>query len=63
MLLILRWIEDGKDAFGLPAENAAWLVAVNRSPHAVTFTVDCSVAGHGLYNGRIGPEEARFIEL
>ncbi len=63
LLLILRWISDGKDVFGLPAPNAAWLVAVNRSMNDVSFTVDCSAAGHGLYHGRIGPEEAKFIEL
>lgn len=63
VLLILRWISDGKDVFGLPAADSAWLIAVNRAASSVDFTVDCSAAGHGLYHGRIEPETARFIEL
>ncbi len=63
VLLILRWISGGKDVFGLPAADSAWLIAVNRAKSAVDFTVDCSAAGHGMYHGRIGPETARFIEL
>ncbi len=63
VLLILRWIRDSKDVFGLPASNGAWLIAVNRAKKAVDFTVDCGAAGHGMYHGRIEAETARYIEL
>ena len=63
VLLILRWIDDGKDVFGLPAENAAWLVAVNRGTKTVDFSVDCSAAGYGLCHGSVEAESAKFIEL
>ncbi len=63
VLLILRWVRDGKDVFGLSASNSAWLIAVNRAKKAVDFTVDCGAAGHGMYHGRIEAETARYIEL
>ena len=63
VLLILRYIRTRQDVFGLPAENAAWLVAVNRSKREVRFTVDCAAAGLGVYHGTVGPEAAEFIQL
>ena len=63
VLLILRWIQGGKDVFGLPAENAAWLVVVNRSTERVSYSADCSAAGHGVCHGSIDPLTADFIAL
>ena len=63
VLLILRYIEGGQDAFGLPAGNEAWLIAVNRGDETVDFTVDCREANHGVYHGSIGPQSARYIML
>ena len=62
VLLILRWIEGGKDVFGLPADNGAYLTVINRGA-AADFAADCSAAGFGLYRGHIESESARTIEL
>ena len=63
VLLILRYIEGQRDAFGLPAANEAWLIAVNRGDDTVDFTVDCHEANHGVYHGSVGPHNARYIML
>ncbi len=52
-LLILRWIVDGKDVFGEPAENGVYLAVVNRDGDALEYEADCSEAGCGLVSGRI----------
>lgn len=63
VLLILRFIRGKQDVFGEPAENGAWLVAVNRATSEVRFTVDCGEAGLGLFHGTVGPERAECFEL
>ena len=63
VLLILRWIEDGKDAFGLPAEDGAYLVVVNRSAAPVQYTAECSAAGKGSYSGSIEACTAEIVKL
>lgn len=63
LLLILRYITDGKDAFGLPAENGAYLAVINRSYETLDFEADCSAAGLGTYCGSIGPCAAEIIRL
>ena len=55
VLLILRWITDGKDVFGLPAENGVYLAVVNRSGFAADYEADCRDAGCGFIRGTIGP--------
>ena len=52
-LLILRYITEGKDVFGEPAENGAYLAVINRDPESLCFEVDCSAEGFGTVNGRI----------
>ena len=63
VLIVLRYVNNERDAFGLPAENGAWLLALNRAPEARDFTADASAAGCGVLNGRLAPFEARWIEL
>ncbi|MBR1457698.1 MAG: glycoside hydrolase family 13 protein, partial [Oscillospiraceae bacterium] len=63
VLLILRYIRGGRDAFGLPAEDGAYLAVINRSEREVQFAADCSEAGCGLVRGRIGALEAEIIPL
>ena len=47
-MVILRAVTDGKDAFGLPAKNAVYLLAVNRGTQPVTAAVQLAQPGHGL---------------
>ena len=63
VLLILRYIRDGKDVFGDPAESGAVLTVVNRSSEAADFTADCSCCGLPDYSGHIGPVSAQIIPL
>ena len=63
VLLILRWIKGGKDAFGLAGENEAWLVVVNRGTDKVSFSADCTEAGYGICHGSIAPLTADYIKL
>jgi glycosidase len=63
VLLILRYITDGKDAFGMEAENGVYLSVINRSEHACQFTADCSAAGLGKYSAVAAPLSAKIIRL
>lgn len=62
VLLILRYINGGRDAFGAPAQNEATLTVVNRGA-ATEFTADCSAAGRGEVRGRIPACTAEIIRL
>ena len=63
VILILRYINEGLDALGQPAENSAWLAVVNRSQEVHHYTADCRAAGCGLYTGSIGPLSGEIIQL
>ena len=63
VLLILRYICDGKDAFGEPAENGVYLSVINRSEQAYDYTADCSAAGIGDYSGSIPALSAEIIRI
>ena len=63
VLVVLRYTREKQDAFGLPAEDEAWLIAVNRGQESVSFTADCSAAGHGLYHGCVDPCSSLFVKL
>ena len=63
VLVILRYISSGQDAFGLPADNDAWLIAINRGEKAFTYEADCSASGHGLVKGHVEAESADWIHL
>ena len=63
VLVILRYIRGRHDVFDEPAENAAWLIAVNRGTETVQYSVDCSVVDCGLYHGKIAPLTAEYIRL
>ncbi|MBR3474155.1 MAG: glycoside hydrolase family 13 protein [Oscillospiraceae bacterium] len=53
LLLVLRWIADGRDIFGEPAENGVYLAVLNRSREASDYELDCSALGCGLVRGSI----------
>ena len=48
LVLILRTISGGKDAFGQPAEDGTYVLAVNRSGRLVQERVSLMESGHGL---------------
>ena len=55
VLLVLRYITDGRDVFGLPAENGVYLCVVNRGDQAHSYSLDCSAAGLGTVTGIAPP--------
>ena len=55
VLVILRYINSGHDAFGAPAVENAVVTVINRSDKGSEFTVDCSYCGLPDYSGWIGP--------
>ena len=63
VLLILRYISGGKDAFGKPAKDGAYLTVLNRGEREALFEADCSAAGRGVFRGRIAPLSGEIIEL
>lgn len=63
LFLVLRYINDGKDALGQSAENGAYLAVVNRSGLCQSYTADCRSANCGRYTGTIGPLNAEIIKL
>ncbi|MGI5977757.1 MAG: glycoside hydrolase family 13 protein, partial [Candidatus Limivicinus sp.] len=63
VLMILRYINSGRDAFGKKAENGAYLAVVNRGISECSFTADCREANCGVYNGSIGPCSGEIIRL
>lgn len=62
VLLILRYITKGRDAFGHHAENGAWLAVINRG-EAAEFDVDCSAAGHSRVHVSIAAGKAELMKL
>ena len=62
VLTVLRYVNDGKDALGLPCENGIYLAVINRGDSAA-YCVDCSAAGHEPFNGRIAPCSAELIRI
>ena len=63
VLLILRYITDGKDIFGEESENSVWLCVVNRTDAERPYSVDCSAAGLGVYSGIAQPISGEIIKL
>ena len=53
LLLILRWITDGRDVFGQPAENGVYLAVVNRGRAPADYELDCGDLGCGEVSGSI----------
>ena len=63
VLLILRWIAGGRDVFGEPAEDGAYLAVINRGDCEAAYSADCSEAGKGFVRGRIGACTAEIRKL
>lgn len=62
VLLILRYIKGGKDAFGAPERDEAWLVVINRG-EACTVTADCTAAGFGVFDLKADECSAKLVKL
>ena len=63
VLLILRWISDGRDVFGETAENGAYLAVINRGNDERSYRADCSAAGLGICEGSIAALSSEIIRL
>ncbi len=63
VLLVLRYIKDGKDVFGCEKENGAWLCVINRADCDKSFCVDLSAAGLGMYNGVAQAFSGKIIRI
>ncbi|MCR5663420.1 MAG: glycoside hydrolase family 13 protein [Oscillospiraceae bacterium] len=63
VLTVLRYADHGRDAFGEPIGEGAWLLAINRSDHTESFETDASCAGCGLVTGQVGPCSALWLRL
>ena len=63
VLLVLRYITDGRDALGLPAENGVYLCVVNRNREARAYCADCSAAGLGSVSGIAAPVSGSISRL
>ena len=63
VLLVLRYITDGKDIFGEACENSVWLCVINRGETARDYSADCSEAGLGVYTGTAAPLSGEIIRL
>ena len=63
VLMILRYVNRGLDALGLPAEDGAYLTVVNRSFEAVPYSADCTVAHCGVVKGLAEPCSAHTVRL
>lgn len=63
VLMILRYVNNGVDAFGLPAEDSAWLAVVNRGGADCNFEADCTAANCGIFTGTIAAHSGQFFKL
>ena len=63
VLMILRYIEDGKDAFGNPSENGVFLAVINRGSTDASYSADCTAEGLGVYRGVTAAETAEIIKI
>ena len=63
LLLVLRWITDGRDVFGEPGENGVFLAVINRGPGTADYELDCSALGCGLVAGSIAGSSGEIRRL
>lgn len=62
MLAILRYVNDGTDAFGDKAENAVFAAIINRGA-AAEYTLACKDAGIGKYHASVGECSAEIVKI
>ena len=63
VLLVLRYILDGRDVFGESAENGVYLAVASRDEEPADYTIDCSDLGCGIVTGHIGACSAEVRRL
>lgn len=62
ILIIVRFIEDGNDAFDMPAENGVYAAIINRG-EASSYSIECPAAGVKSYRSRIAECSAEIIKI
>ena len=62
VLIVLRYVNGGKDAFGSACKDAAFLAVINRGQETV-FEADCTAAGKGVVKVNIDAMSAKIIKL
>ncbi len=63
VLMILRYITGGRDAFGADAANGAYLAVINRGDTVYSFAADCSAAGCGVYTGTVAAHSGQLFTV
>ena len=63
VLLVLRYITDGRDVFGESAENGVYLCVINRGPGPRVYNADCSAAGLAPYASTAEAMTGRILRL
>ena len=63
VLLVLRYITDGKDVFGESAENGVFLCVLNRGITSRLYSADCSAAGIDSYVATAEAMSGRILRL
>lgn len=63
VLMILRYVTMGVDAFGLEAQNGVYLAVINRAEHEAAYSADCTAAGLGTVSGVIAAQSGEIIKL
>jgi 4-alpha-glucanotransferase len=63
VLLVLRYITDGRDIFGEESENSVWLCVINRRETPCPYTAELKCAGLDVYTGTAAPLSGEFIKI
>ena len=63
VLMILRHITGGRDAFGADARDGAYLAVINRGDAVCDFAADCTAAGCGIYNGTVAAHSGQIFAV
>jgi len=61
--MILRYVRDGRDVFGLEANDGAYLIVVNRADTALPYFADLSRDGFGQHDGIVAAKSAAYIRI
>ena len=63
VLMVLRYVTDGKDVFGLPCPNGVYLCVINRNREARPYRADCRAAGLDFVSGIAVPTSGTILKL
>jgi len=63
VVMVLRYVNHNRDAFGDRADNGAYLTVINRGTEDAEYEADCTAADCGIYRGTIKAEAGEIIKL